>query len=134
MSRVVLVDPVVEELRARLAGIDRSLVLTLRAREQAQRRLLEYKRLAAMSLFDVEQERLVRDRGRGWAEECGADPDLVEEVLGRAVASGKRRFADPTIPPGNGSSPVVVFLSSPVREPDPPAGKATPTLTHSRAL
>ena len=134
MSRAVLVDPVVEELRARLAGIDRSLVLTLRAREQAQQQLLAYKRSAAMSLLDVEQERLVRDRARDWAEEYGADPDLIEEVVGQAMASGKRRFEGPTILPANGSSPVVVFLPGPAPEPEVLPARRAPTLTHSRAL
>jgi len=134
MSRAVLVDPVVEELRARLAGIDRSLVLTLRAREQAQQQLLAYKRSAAMSLLDVEQERLVRDRARDWAEEYGADRDLVEEVVVRAMESGKRRFGGPTILPADRASPVVVFLSAPEREPGPQPERPAPALTHSRAL
>lgn len=117
MPRSRPVDPVVEELRARLEAIDRSLVLGLRAREQTQQELFAYKRSAALALQDVEQERLVQHRARAWAEEYGADPDLVEDVIDRAVQAGKRRFLSvPSEAPSSGA-PVVVFVPIPATLP-----------------
>jgi len=113
MSRSRPVDPVVEELRARLEAVDRSLVLGLRARERLQQELFTVKRAAGIALYDLEQERLVQRRARSWAEEYGADPDLVEEVIDRAVQSGKRRFLTISLEPRPSEEPVVVFLPGP---------------------
>jgi len=85
-------DPDVEAWRERLATIDRSLVVLLRAREQAQRELLALKRARALPLIDLEQEREVGRRARSWADELGGDPDLAAQVVLAALGSGKRRF------------------------------------------
>jgi len=116
MSRPASPDPVVVELRARLASIDRALVLTLRSREQTQQELFAYKRSAAIAISDVEQERVVRRRAREWAEEYGADPDLTEAVIRAAIGAGKRRFRQRTAASPSSESPVVVFVPFPEPE------------------
>jgi len=113
MPRSRPIDPVVEELRARLEAVDRSLVLGLRARERLQQELFAFKRTAGLALYDLEQERLVQRRARSWAEEYGADPDLVEDIIDRAVQSGKRRFLTASLEPRALEDPVVVFLPGP---------------------
>lgn len=83
-----------EELRAHLARIDHTLVLTLCAREEVQREILELKRSRSMPLIDLEREREVRRRAQGWARQAGGDPDLAGRVVLEALESGKRRFFD----------------------------------------
>jgi len=85
-------DLALGELRTRLALIDRSLVLSLVAREEAQREILTLKRASSLPLVDREREREVRRRARAWAREFGGDPDLAAHVLQAALESGKRRF------------------------------------------
>lgn len=113
MLRARVADPVVEELRARLEAIDRSLVLTLLAREKTQHELFAYKRSVGLALADPAQERLVRRRARSWALEAGGDPALVADVVTLAVASGKRRHSVPASGSSDEGSPVVVFLPAP---------------------
>lgn len=124
MSRKRPADPVVEELRSRLAAIDRSIVLGLRARERTQQELFAYKRVASIPLVDLDQERLVRRRVRAWAEAYGVDPDLAEGVVVRAIRSGKRRFRRGLADARDSASPVVVFVRAPepevVTSPGPP--------------
>lgn len=86
------------ELRARLARVDRSLVLALRDRADAQREVLAFKEARLLPLVDPEQEAVVRRRARAWALEYGVDEALAVQVVDAALESGKRRFV------GNGPS------------------------------
>ena len=85
-------DRAVARLRARLARLDRNLVRALQEREETQWLLLSLKGQKGYPLTDRAQERTVRGRARDWALAERGDPDLAEEVLAAAIASGKRRF------------------------------------------
>ena len=103
-------DRALDELRARLARIDRSIVLALCAREDVQREILTLKHARSWPLVDVPQERQVRRRARAWAAEVGGDPDLAAQVVIAALESGKRRFVLADRTGVARESPVVVFL------------------------
>ncbi len=74
----------VAELREEIARLDRTLVLTLAAREAAVRRLFELKRRVGLPLIDPAQEAVVRARTRHWADELGIPGEGAVEVV-RAV-------------------------------------------------
>jgi chorismate mutase len=111
-------DRTLEELRARLAHIDRSIVLSLCAREDTQREILALKQARSLPLLDAAQERHVRRRARAWAAEVGGDPDLAAMVIAAALDAGKRRFFVADRTGAARSAPVVVFLQlEPAAEP-----------------
>lgn len=116
-----------EELRARLASIDRSLVLSLCAREETQREILALKQAHSLPLIDLPRERDVRRRARAWALELGGDPDLAAQVVAAALDSGKRRFFLAGPAPGPSGGPVVVFLQ-PARPSEAPRPRAADPL------
>jgi chorismate mutase len=112
-------DEALEELRARIASIDRSLILSLCAREDTQGEILALKRALSLPLVDGEQERDVRQRAREWALEIGSDPELAAQVVAAALESGKRRFLRVGGSSGHGGRAVVVLLQPPSRSEGP---------------
>ncbi|MGE5176613.1 MAG: prephenate dehydrogenase/arogenate dehydrogenase family protein [Hyphomicrobiales bacterium] len=70
-----------EELRRRLADIDRDIVAQLARRRETAVAIGEEKRRAALSTRDFAQEREVVQRARAFASAEGVPPDLAETVL-----------------------------------------------------
>ncbi len=126
MTPAFVSDPVLEELKHRLASLDRSLVLTLGAREQVQWEILEYRRARSLPLYDGRAEQTVRRRVHTWAHDDGADPDLAERVVGAATRSGRRRFGSKPARTADGGGSVVVLL-----QPPDLAASAVPVRTQS---
>lgn len=92
MRRRRTADRRIEDLRSRLADIDRRIVRDLAARERVQQTLLSYKRRRGVTLFDREQERVAERRAHRWAAEGCGDPELAEKVIHLSITSGKARF------------------------------------------
>jgi len=96
--------------RRELESVDRSIVLLLAARLDAARRALRVRVAEERQLTDRAQERRVLLRSRGWAEELGLPPDLVEALFRSLMEEGKARFRSGEAGP---DAPVVTVLLSP---------------------
>ncbi len=108
MSHSVAPGIALEELRAELEGIDRTILLLLAERIHTARRAVELRRRHGAGATDLGQESRVLKRARGWAESLGVPPLLVDRLLRGLIEEGKRA------PIGRPRSPVVtVFLASP---------------------
>jgi chorismate mutase / prephenate dehydrogenase len=69
-----------DELRARLAAIDRDILESIARRQEIARAIAEAKRRAGRPTRDFEQERQVIERARGVAGALGLAPELAEHI------------------------------------------------------
>ncbi len=108
MSRSAASGIALEELRAELEGIDRTILLLLAERIHTARRAIDLRRREGAGATDLAQEARVLKRALGWADALGVPSRLVERLLRGLIEEGKRA------PAGRSRSPVVtVFLTSP---------------------
>jgi chorismate mutase/prephenate dehydrogenase len=74
-----------EELRAKIARLDRELLERAAERVELARQLGEQKRAHNLPTVDFAQERAVFDRTRAIAAELSLDPSLAEDLVARLV-------------------------------------------------
>ena len=74
-----------EELRERIARLDRELLERAAERVELARQLGEWKRARNLPTLDFAQERVVLDRTRAIAAELSLEPSLAEDLVARLV-------------------------------------------------
>jgi chorismate mutase/prephenate dehydrogenase len=78
-------EPELEALRQRIEQLDRQLISQAAERVELARRVGEIKRRHQLPTVDYAQERIVLDRARQAAAECGLDPRIAEDLLARLI-------------------------------------------------
>jgi chorismate mutase/prephenate dehydrogenase len=76
-----MAEPTLEDLRDRIRLLDRELVRLAAERLEVTRQAGEVKRRHNLPTVDYNQERVVLDRARTFAEECGLEPALAEDLF-----------------------------------------------------
>lgn len=89
-------SPSLEELRGEIALRDRALIMLLAERVHLARRAIRLRGAVGAPVTDVDQEQRVLRRARGWADDCGVPPDLVERFFRELIEHGKS--ADGAVP------------------------------------
>lgn len=74
-----------DEFRIKLSAVDRRLVELIAERQQIVADISKTKLTSGTGTRDYAREKYVLDMGRGYAEELGVDPDLVEDILQQLI-------------------------------------------------
>jgi len=83
-----------ESIRRDLAEIDRAIVLLVAARVDAAGQAIRLRTQHEGRLANPAQEERVIARARGWAEQVGVSPPVVETIFRAMVDYGKERFRE----------------------------------------
>jgi len=87
-----------ESIRRDLAEIDRAIVLLVAARVDTAGQAIRLRTQHETRVSNPAQEERVIARARGWAEEVGVSPPVVETIFRAMVDYGKERFQERNLP------------------------------------
>ena len=83
-------------MRHDIEEIDRAIVLLVAARVEAACTAIRYRTEGGAEVTDPIQESRVLARARGWADQAGLSPELVETIFRAMLEAGKERVVRET--------------------------------------
>jgi len=85
-----------DSMRHDIEEIDRAIVLLVAARVEAAGTAIRFRLEGGAEITDSGQESKVLARARGWADQAGLSPILVETIFQAMLEAGKERVARET--------------------------------------